>query len=55
MKDKRVKIKDSWGGAPQAGVALGDAINIYGMMWVPVLWDGEVDPDWHKLAGLDFV
>jgi hypothetical protein len=24
-----------------------------GQLWVPVIWDGEEDPDFNKLAGIE--
>lgn len=55
MKDKIIQIKEGWMCAGRIGKALGDAVLVYGIMWVPVLWDEDEDPEWHKLAGLDFI
>lgn len=50
-----VKIREGWEGAGKEGVMIGENIFVcHGMEWAPVLWDGEEDPDFHKVAGLQF-
>jgi hypothetical protein len=52
---KRVRIREGWQGAGKKGTALGMPLVVNGgeMKWIPVLWDGEDDPDWHKAYGLE--
>ena len=50
-----VKIQESWEDAGKEGVMLGEDVFVcYGMEWAPVLWEGEEDPVFHKVAGLRF-
>lgn len=55
MRDKRIAIKAGWFEEGKLGIAVGDPVLVDGMLWVPVVWDSEDDPDWHKLSGLDFI
>lgn len=55
MKGKKVKIKDGWPEEGRAGITLGESIFVLGIMWTPVIWDGDRHPEFHKLAGLDIV
>lgn len=55
MKDKIVQIKEDWMGAGRIGKCLGDAVEVHGMMWLPLVWDDEEDPEFFKLSGIDFV
>lgn len=51
----RVAIKSGFEGAGRRGWVLGSTLTLYEngtMKWVPVLWDGEEDPDWFKADGL---
>lgn len=47
----KVIIKDGWEGAGKTGIQLASIV-FCGQWWVPVLWDGEEDPTFHKLRGL---
>ncbi len=47
-----VQIKADWYDAKKQGRQVGSAVFV-GQWWVPVLWDGSDDPDFHKAAGLD--
>jgi len=48
----RVRVKPDWAEAHQHGEVLCAAVYV-SQWWVPVLWDGEEDPDWFKAAGLE--
>lgn len=52
-----VRIKTGWENSGKLGVALGEPVTIYrnSQEWLPVIWQGEEDPDWHKLAGIEKV
>ena len=52
---KRMRIKKGWGNAGQEGVRLGIDMLSSGIVWTPVKWAGDVDPSWHKTAGLEDV
>lgn len=41
-------IKSGWFNAGQQFEILGDSINVNGMQWTPVLYNGEEDPDFLK-------
>lgn len=47
----RVRGKPDWADGGWEGVALGEPVEC-GQRWLPVLKDGEDDPDWYKLAGV---
>lgn len=51
---KRVKIKPNWNGEGIEGLALGEPVLVQ-QLWLPVLFDGEEDPTFHKLAGVEIV
>ena len=51
-KGDRVWIKADWYGGGRIGTVLGDPVFVQ-QEWVPVLWDDEEDPDFHKMAGLE--
>jgi len=51
-KNARVRIKCGWSGAGNSGTAVGEPVFIE-QWWLPILWDGEEDPDFHKLAGIE--
>lgn len=52
----RVRIKKDWGDAGRMGTQMGHRVDMSnGQQWVPVMWDDEEDPDWHKAMGLDFL
>lgn len=53
MKSKRRRIKEGWEGASKEGKVLGEQIVVNGIMWAPILWDGEEDPDWQKSVSLE--
>lgn len=48
----RVMIKTGVEGAGRKGWLVGSILEINGMRWAPVLWDGEEDPDWFKAGCL---
>ena len=48
-----VRIRITWENAGRTGVTIGKSIMLGGVMWTPVTWDGQDDPDWHKTAGLE--
>lgn len=52
--DKRVVIQKGWYEAGRQGTALGEPVFVL-QDWVPVKWDDEEDPSFHKQAGLAFV
>jgi hypothetical protein len=39
--------------AGKRGTVLGPEVTANGIVWMPLLWDGDEDPDWHKSAGLE--
>ena len=49
----RVIIKQGWWDEGRVGKRLGSDILIRGIMWTPVLWDDEEDPNWHKSRGIE--
>ena len=49
---RRIVIKQGWMGAGRTGMALGEPVFVL-QLWLPVHWDGEDDPDFHKLAGME--
>lgn len=49
------EIRFGWSGTGRRGTVLGPAIDLDGQSWVPIRWDEEEDPDWHKEAGLWWV
>ncbi|KKM79726.1 hypothetical protein LCGC14_1347130 [marine sediment metagenome] len=49
----RVRIKGDWFSAGKIGRQVGPNVSCHDLSWTPVLWDDEVDPDWHKTAGLE--
>lgn len=51
-KGDHVQIKAKWDNAGRRGIVLGDPVGDDGQLWIPVKWDGEEDPDFHKAAGL---
>ncbi len=50
---KRVVIRKGWHGVGRQGTAVGEPVFVL-QDWLPVNWDDEEDPDFHKLAGLTF-
>lgn len=44
----RVMIAGGVEGAGRRGWLVGSILEINGMRWAPVLWDGEEDPDFFK-------
>lgn len=50
-KGQRVKIKEGYGylGEGREGVAIGEPVEI-DQYWIPIKWDDEEDPNWHKLS-----
>lgn len=56
LEPTRCIIKDGWHNAGKEGVVLGKLVEDHsGMLWVPILWDDEEDPDFHKERGIDFI
>lgn len=53
LKGLKFRIKKNWYNAGDTGTCLGNPINIDGILWVPVLFDGSEDPDFHKSSGLE--
>lgn len=51
---QRIAIREGWSGANRRGTAIGEPV-FYEQDWVPVKWDDEDDPNFHKRAGLVFV
>ncbi len=51
--DERVVIREDWHQAGRQGTALGEPVYVE-QNWVPVKWDDEEDPTFHKEAGLTF-
>ncbi len=49
-----VAIKADWYDAKKKAVQVGPPVFVE-QWWVPVLWEDEEDPDFHKAAGLDGV
>ena len=49
----KVKIKVDWMGAGRTGVSLGQNVFVE-QWWMPVKWDNEDDPCFHKTAALEF-
>lgn len=49
----KVRIKYGWEGVGKSGLVIGEPIRVSGQDWLPVLWDDEEDPDFHKLEGID--
>lgn len=47
-----VRIRQGWYEAGRTGVRLGPDVHVGGQFWIPVLWDDEDDPTFHKAAGL---
>lgn len=54
-QNKIVRIKNGWHEAGRQGLALAEPIYVSGQDWLPIKWDDEVDPDFHKLAGIEVV
>lgn len=52
-KGTRVRVRRSWHNEGNVGVALGAPVMVKGQEWVPIEWDGQEDPDFHKLAGIE--
>ena len=51
LTNKRIQIREGWDEAGRQGTALGGPIFV-GQDWIPVKWDDEEDPTFHKRAGL---
>jgi len=51
---RRVEIRKDWEDAGKQGVALSNPIWSQ-QDWLPVLWDGEEDPDFIKVASIKIV
>lgn len=51
---RRCEILSGWNDAGRKGFVIGHVVHVGGIWWVPVVWDGEKDPDWHKMDGLSF-
>ena len=48
----RVIVKEGFVDAGKEGVAIGGPINVNGLNWQAVLWNGEEDPNFFKAYGL---
>ena len=51
LTNKRIEIRKGWDEAGRQGIALGEPVFV-GQDWIPVKWDDEEDPTFHKRAGL---
>ncbi len=51
--NERVVIREGWHEAGRQGTALGEPVFVE-QDWLPVKWDDEEDPTFHKRAGLTF-
>jgi len=52
MKKIRVRIRSGWEGVGRKGTVLGNPI-FHEQDWLPVLWDGESDPDFIKMRAVE--
>lgn len=50
---RRVRIKAGWFEAGREGDFMAVVVGRDGMVWGVVQWDGEDDPDCHKMFGLE--
>lgn len=53
---EKLRIKKGWHNSGKVGSRVGPDVQLRGpgsMMWTPILWDGEEDPDFHKAPGLE--
>ncbi len=50
----KIRIKEGWEGFGKSGRALGEPVWVE-QFWLPVLWDDEENPEFHKLAGIDML
>lgn len=48
----RVRIRKGWEGSGRLGTQIAPDV-FEELQWSPVLWDGEIDPDFFKTAGLE--
>lgn len=48
----RFKVEEGWADAGQKGTRVGPDVPINGILWMPILWDGEEDPGWFESRGL---
>jgi hypothetical protein len=49
---ENLKIKHGWEDAGRTGQRIGHDVLVNGILWTPILWDDEEDPDWHKAQSL---
>ena len=49
LTNKRIEIRKGWDEAGRQGIALGEPVFV-GQDWIPVKWDDEEDPTFHKRA-----
>lgn len=47
-----VTIREGWFLHGHVGQTLGATITLLGIRWVPVLWEGEEHPSWHRERGI---
>ncbi len=50
-KNERIVIRKGWYEAGRQGTAVGEPVFVE-QDWLPVLWDDDEDPTFHKLAGM---
>lgn len=49
-----IAVKADWYDGKKLGIQVGEPVFVQ-QWWVPVIWDDEEDPEFHKEAGLDGV
>jgi hypothetical protein len=55
VRGDAAEIRAGWIEEGKRGTVLGPVVEVLKTRWVPILWDDEEDPDWHKEAGLWWV
>ena len=53
--NEKLRIKAKWHDAGKVGMRVGPDVQIGGMIWTPILWDDENDPDFQKATSLERV
>lgn len=55
VKNLRGEIETGWYDAGKKFEILGDSIEVNGMRWTPVLYDGHEDPDFLKTHAIKLI
>jgi hypothetical protein len=53
--NKRGRIKTGWANAGKELTILGEGIVVNGRCWVPIVFDDEGDPEFHKCESVEVI